>query len=73
MDYAFEYVQAKGIELESVYPYKGVDTKCTYNTSSVVFKNTGYKNVAKNNEVALATAVAVQPVSIAIEADQSVF
>jgi len=69
MDYAFEYVMAKGIELESTYPYKGVDTKCTYNASAVAFKNTKYTNVAKNNEVALATAVAQQPISIAVEAD----
>jgi len=73
MDNAFKYVMAKGIELESTYPYKGVDTKCTYNASAVAFKNSNYKNVAPNNEVALATAVAGQPVSIAIEADQSVF
>jgi len=73
MDYAFKYVEAKGIELESQYPYTAQDGKCTYNAADVKFKNTAYTNVAKNNEVALATAVAQQPVSIAIEADQSVF
>jgi len=69
MDYAFKYVEAKGIELESQYPYKAVDGKCQYNAADVKFKNTGYTDVTKNNEVALATAVAQQPVSVAVEAD----
>jgi hypothetical protein len=69
MDNAFKYVEAQGIELESVYPYTAVQGTCNYASSSVVFTNTGYTDVKQNNEVALATAVAVQPVSIAIEAD----
>jgi len=73
MDYAFEYVEANGIELESTYPYTAEDGTCAYSKSSVVFTNTGYTDVATNNEVALATAVAQQPTSVAIEADQSVF
>jgi len=63
-----------GSELESTYPYKAVDTKCTYNAADVKFTNTGgYLNVTKNNEVALATAVVAAPTSICIEADQPVF
>jgi len=73
MDYAFEYVEANGIELEATYPYTGVDGTCAFNKASVAFTNTGYTNVAQNNQVALLAAVAVQPVSIAIEADQPVF
>jgi len=45
MDYAFKYVEANGIELESVYPYTAVDGTCMYNKSSVVFTNTGYTDV----------------------------
>jgi len=30
MDYAFKYVQAKGIELEATYPYTGADGTCKY-------------------------------------------
>jgi C1A family cysteine protease len=33
----------------------------------------GYKDVAVNSEVALMTAIALTPVSVAVEADQSVF
>jgi len=73
MDYAFEYVEAYGIELESTYPYTAQDGTCAYNASATQFKNTGYTNVAQNNEVALQTAVVTQPISVAIEADQSVF
>jgi len=69
MDNAFKYVEAKGIELEATYPYTAVDGTCKYSASQVKFTNTGYQNVAQNNEVALATAVAVQPVSVAVEAD----
>jgi len=69
MDYAFEYVMANGIELESVYPYTGVEGTCAYNKANVVFTNTAYTNVPTNNEAALQAAVVVQPVSVAIEAD----
>jgi len=53
MDDAFQYVMANGIELESVYPYTGVDGTCAYSKSSVVFTNKGFTNVAQLNEVAL--------------------
>jgi hypothetical protein len=69
MDNAFEYVAAKGIELESVYPYKGVDQKCAFSSKNVVFKNKGHTDVAASSSVALETAIAQQPTSVAIEAD----
>jgi C1A family cysteine protease len=72
--WALGYTQKFGVELESVYPYKAVDTKCTYDASKVMFNNTGgFINVTKNNEIALATAVVAAPTSICIEADQPVF
>jgi C1A family cysteine protease len=73
MDYAFEYVASQGIEQESQYPYAGVDQTCAYNQADAIMVNTGYSNVATDNEQALLNAVAVQPVSVAIEADQPVF
>jgi len=71
MDYAFEYVESSGITTESAYPYEGVDQTCQAFTS--VFKNTGYSDVTPNTPAQLLAAIAQQPVSVAIEADQSVF
>lgn len=71
MDYAFEYVAAKGIELESTYPYTAEDGTCQYVASKTVYKNKAYTDVKTNSPVALETAIAQQPVSVAVEADQS--
>jgi len=74
MDSAFKYVMAHGLCTESAYPYTGKDgtcksTSCTMSTDS---KITGYKDVT-HTENALGTALDTQPISIAIEADQSGF
>jgi len=53
MQWALNYTSAQGIELESTYPYKGVDGKCQYNQAKVAYKNVGYQNVTANSEVAL--------------------
>jgi C1A family cysteine protease len=73
MDDAFKYVEAKGIELESTYPYTGTNGTCKYSASKTVFKNTGYSDVTVNSPTQLQAAVNKGPVSIAIEADQSAF
>jgi len=79
MDDAFQYYIAGGASsplcTETEYPYSATgpntcDTsKCT-STKSVV---TAFVDVTVGSEDALLSAVAQQPVSIAIEADQSVF
>jgi len=69
MDNAFKYVAAKGIELESTYPYKGVDGKCKYSKGSVKFQNKAYTDVQANSQSALQNAIAQQPTSVAVEAD----
>ena len=71
MDDAFKYVIDKGICKEKSYPYKAVDGSCKKCTS--VFKIKSFVDIIPNDESALAQAVYNQPVSIAIEADQSVF
>jgi len=72
MDDAFEYVQAQGIETEAAYPYKAKDSLlCHYKAADVVFRITGHTDVTPNSEQALMAAVAQQPVSIAVEADQA--
>jgi len=71
MDYAFEYIiKNKGICTEASYPYKAVDESCKACTNVVTISS--YKDVAES-ENALLAAVTQQPVSVAIEADQSAF
>jgi len=74
MDNAFKYVMANGLCTEAAYPYTAKDgtckkTSCTMTTDS---KITGYKDVT-HTENALGASVDGQPISIAIEADQSGF
>jgi C1A family cysteine protease len=74
MDSAFKYVQANGLCTEAAYPYTAKDGTCKKTSCSVSADSTigGYKDVT-HTENALGAAVDVQPVSIAIEADQSGF
>jgi C1A family cysteine protease len=73
MDDAFKYVEAEGLMTEADYPYTAASGDCQYVASQTVFKNTGYTDVKANNPTQLKAAVALGPVSIAIEADQSAF
>lgn len=79
MDYAFTWTKSNGgLCTESGYPYtsgstgqKGTCyTTCTKNTN-VAPKS--YVDVAKNSDDALMTALSLQPVSIAIQANQPAF
>jgi C1A family cysteine protease len=73
MDSAFKYIVANdGLCSEASYPYTAADGTCK-STCSKVSTITGYQNVASNDEDALQAAVAKQPVSVAIEADQFAF
>ncbi len=79
MDNAFTWIKKnKGIATEAAYPYVSGTTKTSGKCNSSVAKNakatpTGYTDVAKKNNNAFKSAVAQQPVSIAIEADQASF
>jgi C1A family cysteine protease len=53
-------------------PYKGTDGTCK-KSCTIGAKITGFKDVQASNEDALVAAIAQQPVSVAIEADQSSF
>lgn len=69
MDQAFQYViNNGGICSETAYPYNAVQGNCNTNCTKAV-KISSYVNVAPNNTQALMTAVAQQPVSVAVEAD----
>jgi hypothetical protein len=72
MDYAFEYiVQNGGIGSESAYPYTAADGTCKKVAAAATIS--GHTDVAASDEDALQAAVAQQPVSVAIEADQMGF
>jgi xylem cysteine proteinase len=72
MDYAFQWISTNGICSESDYPYTARDGQCKKTCKSVL-KITGFSDVQQGSETALKAAVANQPVSVAIEADQSAF
>ena len=73
MDQAFQFIIAHdGICSEADYPYTGSNGACQANcSSSAIIRQ--YVDVTPHDETALQTAVAMQPVSIALEADQSIF
>jgi C1A family cysteine protease len=76
---AWNYLQKNGQELESAYPYKAVRGTCAYSSTKGVFNTAGtakdsgdYVQVAANT-AAIKTAIARQPVSVAIQADTYTF
>ncbi len=71
MDNAFSYIQENGICKESEYKYTAQDGKCK--KCSTVTKVDSFVDITPNSEGDLLKAVSQQPVSVAIEADQSVF
>jgi len=73
MDYAFEWViKNGGIAAEGDYKYTARDGTCQTGKTSVS-KISSYKDVPSKNEAELMKAVNLGPVSIAVEADKSVF
>jgi C1A family cysteine protease len=75
MDNAFKYVMANGLCTEAAYPYtakSSADCKASSCSASPYSKIQGYTDV-KSTENNLGAAVDMQPVSVAIEADQSGF
>merc|ERR1711988_1871211 len=73
MDDGFKYIMAKGDSLESDYHYTGKTGTCQNSKIKTALKLSGFKDVPSKNEAQLMAAVAQQPVSVAIEADQSGF
>ncbi|KAF8406281.1 hypothetical protein HHK36_008366 [Tetracentron sinense] len=75
MDYAFEFIiNNGGIDSEEDYPYKASDGVCDqYRKNARVVTIDGYEDVPEYDEKALQTAVANQPVSVAIEAGGRAF
>ena len=75
MDQAFQYIiNNKGITTEAAYPYTATGPNtCEAKGKPVAATLSGFKDVTPNSELALETAIVQQPVSVAVEADQSVF
>lgn len=76
MDMGFKYEELQPICAESSYPYIARDGKCHASQCQPAIPAhgvTGYKDVEEDDEEALMDAVAQQPVSVAIEADQMAF
>ena len=74
MDDAFQYVVSNGLTTEVAYPYTATGPNaCVASGKPVAVTARGFKDVPTGSEVALMTAIAEQPVSVAVEADQSVF
>jgi len=76
MDYAFAYIFKHGLCLESAYTYTARDGICKSSQCSAAGESASlakYTDVRSGDETALLAAVANQPVSVAIEADQMVF
>jgi len=75
MDPAFQYViDNGGITTEADYAYTAKDGSCLVNSSTVYSARlSSYQDVTLYSDSAMETAVARQPVSIAIEADQQSF
>jgi C1A family cysteine protease len=68
MDYAFQYtIDNGGLCKEQDYSYEATDENCKKCDPSV--KITSFVDVQPNNTLSLMSAVAQQPVSVAVEAD----
>ena len=75
MDNAFEWIiENGGVDSENQYRYKASFDECkTRKTLLHIASIDGFNDVPSNDESALKKAVAQQPVSVAIEADQRSF
>lgn len=73
MGAAMQYIEDNGSELESVYPYAGVDQTCAASKDQYKCQVTSITNVPANKADQLKAAIAKGPVSVAIEADTMSF
>merc|ERR1712072_305737 len=74
MDYAFSFYESTSIATESSYPYTARDGSCksSYTTAIPSGGVTGYTDVSSSSN-SLQSALNSNPVSVAVEADQSAF
>lgn len=74
MQQAFEWAESQAIATESSYPYTARDGTCKSSFTTAIPSGgvTGYKSVGASAS-SLKSAIQQAPISVAIEADQSVF
>lgn len=75
MDFAFEFIKKNGgLDTEKDYKYTAEEDRCIVaKEHRTVVSIDGYEDVPGSDEISLLKAVANQPVSVAIEADQREF
>ena len=73
MDNAFKYIEKYGIEAEASYPYTARDGSCKYDSTKTTGTVKNYQDVTAGSPAQLKAALAISPVSVAIEADQIAF
>merc|ERR1712021_274560 len=73
-DSAFQFAEGTAVASESSYPYTARDGSCksSYTTAIPQGGVTGYKDVSSSSS-SLMSALNSQPVSVAVQADQSAF
>ncbi|EGR30544.1 papain family cysteine protease, putative [Ichthyophthirius multifiliis] len=70
MDYGFQYIIEKGLAQESEYPYTATDGSCQDTSKFKKVNITKFADVPKGNCNSLKKALAQQPVSIAVDAEE---
>jgi len=73
MDQAFAYIEEYPLETEGDYPYKATAGHCSYDKTKAVGKVKKYTDVTPGSAEQLKAALNKGPVSVAIEADKTVF
>ena len=73
MDNGFRYVIDNGLCNEDDYPYKAETDICKSSLCNIKVRIKDYSDIKQNNEQLLKSAVAKQPVSVAIQANLSSF
>jgi len=74
MAYGFQYIiDHKGLCTEADYPYTAQDGTCKATSCTSAVTITSFTDVQADSEDALVAAIVNQPVSVAVEADQSTF
>jgi len=73
MDLAFQYIMNNSLCTNLSYPYTANDGTCVINQCELIVHISNYSDVYPNNETLLKSAVAIQPVSVAIQANKRSF